>query len=291
MGFENDQLVYDYLSRVGDLAQQRELPESDRMRLVSTLRSEIDDRRRSTDSDDDETTETVRGILGALGTPDEVVAKAAVPAPRQPDWWSTEGEDVLGFQGVIERPDLFYKPEPEPEEEDPESEEREGPPERRSAWTRAKAVLRRRKPEEPEDEAHEDHEDQDEQEEYEEPSARARSSRLPRFSNPFVLLAALLLLGGAVYGSLIALAAGWILAYASRRLNPGEIKTAVLVLPGLAATAGIAWIWGRVAGRWGEPIEAGGPAMSAAIGETWPWVLRGAATASALFLVWRSRRR
>ncbi|CAM5299391.1 hypothetical protein STANM309S_04290 [Streptomyces tanashiensis] len=36
-----------------------------------------------------------------------------------------------------------------------------------------------------------------------------------RLANPFVLLAALLLVGGAVFGSLVALAAGWLLAYAA----------------------------------------------------------------------------
>ena len=45
MGIESDQLVYDYLSRVGDLAQQRQLPSATRMRLVSGLRDEIDRRR------------------------------------------------------------------------------------------------------------------------------------------------------------------------------------------------------------------------------------------------------
>ncbi|MCZ0980699.1 hypothetical protein O1L60_21625 [Streptomyces diastatochromogenes] len=112
----------------------------------------------------------------------------------------------------------------------------------------------------------------------------------PRLANPFVLLAALLLLGGAVFSSLIALAAGWLLAYASRRLTPGEIKGAVLVIPGLSAAAGIAWLWGRAQGRWGEAIAPGGEAMGTAISETWPWTLRAAATASALFLLWRSRR-
>ena len=42
VGIESDQLVYDYLSRVGDLAQQRGLPSATRMRLVSGLRAEID---------------------------------------------------------------------------------------------------------------------------------------------------------------------------------------------------------------------------------------------------------
>ncbi|WP_086832117.1 hypothetical protein [Streptomyces sp. NRRL B-24572] len=111
-----------------------------------------------------------------------------------------------------------------------------------------------------------------------------------RLANPFVLLAALLLLGGAVFGSLVALAAGWLLAYASRRLTPAEVKGAVLVIPGLSAATGILWLWGRVQGRWGEAVAPGGEAMGAAISETWPWVLRGAAIASALFLLWRSRK-
>lgn len=83
MGIESDQLVYDYLSRVGDLAQQRQLPASDRMRLVSTLRNEID-RRRATHGE--ESTAAVRNILGALGTPDEVVERAEGPgaAPTPP---------------------------------------------------------------------------------------------------------------------------------------------------------------------------------------------------------------
>ncbi|WSV40364.1 hypothetical protein OG462_24955 [Streptomyces sp. NBC_01077] len=63
------------------------------------------------------------------------------------------------------------------------------------------------------------------------------------------------------------------------------------MIPGLAAASGIAWLWGRVEGRWGVPVAAGGEAMGAAISETWPWVLRGAAVASALFLLWRARRR
>jgi hypothetical protein len=41
-------------------------------------------------------------------------------------------------------------------------------------------------------------------------------------------------------------------------------------------------------GRWGDPIAEGH--MNAAVAQTWPWVVRGAAVASALFLVWRSQR-
>ncbi|HWU06763.1 MAG TPA: hypothetical protein VN520_10330, partial [Streptomyces sp.] len=74
MGIESDQLVYDYLSRVGDLAQQQQLPSGARMRLVATLRGEID-RQRGTDGSDSPA--VVRRILGRLGAPDELVAAAA----------------------------------------------------------------------------------------------------------------------------------------------------------------------------------------------------------------------
>ncbi|MYS07272.1 hypothetical protein GTW71_12680 [Streptomyces sp. SID6041] len=383
MGIESDQLVYDYLSRVGDLAQQRQLPASDRMRLVSTLRNEID-RRRATHGE--ETPSAVRGILGALGTPDEVVERAGgsgasqespgetrkpegkpvperpVPKPRrgergereereereerrigwipggrrsreakapeapqgrpgatttpkpfpkptpkpapkpapgadavgpldlsglagadhgmEGDWWQVDAAAGLpGFVGGVERPDLFREPVAEEDEHEkradedrPDEEDTPGPA---SGRRRLSGLLRRRTGQA-------------------QPVAdgelvAAPAARL-RLSSPFVLLAALLLLGGAVFGSLVALAAGWLIAYASRRLTPGEVKGAVLVIPGLAAASGVGWLWGRVEGRWGEPVAAGGEAMGAAVAETWPWVLRGAAVASALFLLWRTRK-
>ncbi|MFC8010493.1 hypothetical protein [Streptomyces cinereoruber] len=331
MGIESDQLVYDYLSRVGDLAQQRHLPASDRARLVSTLRNEID-RRRATHGE--ETPAAVRGILGALGTPDEVVDRAGapegagkpgetrgpvpqprggdtgsavraprprpapdkpgIPAPRpgvsapdrplfhggmdggafdgpeEPDWWRTEdaADGIPGFVGGVERPDLFRPPVPEEDEEEAEG----GAPASGKRRLLAR-LLRPRKTAQ-----------------VSEPGPAPEVEAPPRLASPFVLLAALLLLGGAVFGSLLALAAGWLLAYASRRLTPGEVKGAVLVIPGLAAGSGALWLWGRVQGRWGDPVAPGGEAMGAAVAETWPWVLRGAAIASALFLLWRSRK-
>ncbi|WP_329117702.1 hypothetical protein [Streptomyces sp. NBC_01353] len=309
MGIESDQLVFDYLSRVGDLAQQRQLSSSTRMRLVSTLRSEID-RRRATYGQESPT--AIRGILDELGTPDEVVDGAAgiAPVPKlpeqqsgrsrkrseapksasgaapphlagtdelgaadtEPDWWRLDddtpeprpGDDLVpGFRGGVEIPELL-KPPVEDEEEEP------GEPEApRRGWRR---VLRR-----PAVEADGGTEE-------------AVPARRFRLGSPFLLLAALLLIGGAVYGSLVPLALGWLLAYASRRLSRAEIQWAVIVLPGLAATAGAVWLWGRVEGRWGAPVARGGEAMGAAISETWPWSLKGAAVASALFLLWRSRR-
>ncbi|MFH7593513.1 hypothetical protein WDV06_00205 [Streptomyces racemochromogenes] len=74
MGIESDHLVYEYLSRVGDLAQQRQLSSGDRMRLVSGLRDEIDRRRARFEP---ETPDAVRSVLRRLGTPEEVLEEAA----------------------------------------------------------------------------------------------------------------------------------------------------------------------------------------------------------------------
>ncbi|MCZ4516495.1 hypothetical protein O3Q52_52010, partial [Streptomyces sp. ActVer] len=73
MGIESDQVVYEYLSRVGDVAQQRQLPSGIRMRLVSELRNEIDRRRAKATVD---SPAAVRRILERLGTPESVVAAA-----------------------------------------------------------------------------------------------------------------------------------------------------------------------------------------------------------------------
>ncbi|MEU6978644.1 hypothetical protein [Streptomyces sp. NPDC046371] len=272
MGIENDQLVFDYLSRVGDLAQQRRMPAAERRELVTGLRDEIE-RRRTVKG------EPVRGILGDLGTPDEVVGATpgrvpggpadapaeeepaatpgtAVPTPREPDWWRADagaaGDVVdamdapaaLGFYGGVEIPELLKPPvEDEDDDEAGDDEAVAGEPE----------TFRRR-----------------------------LSFRL---GSPLLLVAALLLLAGAAGGWLLPLAAGWLLAYFSR-----ERRAAALVLPGLAATGGAVWLWGRIAGRWGEAVPAGGEAMGAALSETWPWTLRAAAVASGLYLLWRSRR-
>ncbi|KOG43497.1 hypothetical protein, partial [Streptomyces decoyicus] len=77
MGIESDQLVYDYLSRVGDLAQQRGLPAATRMRLVTGLRAEIDGRQADSVSG-------VKRILARLGTPEAVVTAAGSADDRVP---------------------------------------------------------------------------------------------------------------------------------------------------------------------------------------------------------------
>ncbi|MFI1678929.1 hypothetical protein [Streptomyces sp. NPDC020607] len=369
MGIESDQLVYDYLSRVGDLAQQRQLPSGDRMRLVAELRNRIDRGRDKTVGDNPA---SVRRILARLGTPEEVVEAAGgaagdvtndvpghapgdvpgrapghapghapgdvpakpralrVPKPRrvttrktpapeapessdasrvpdprrpsdlfegaapphlagvdelgpsgsQPDWWRVDSspfglaDSVPGFVGGIEIPELLKSP--------------------------PKAGAKKARDEEAEDEDEGDEEEGDEEAAYEEaaeepgrrrwrlPRARAAAGTGPTFSNPLLLLAAALLTVGAVLGNLVVLGVGWLIAYASRRLTRTEVKFAVIGLPTLAVAAGITWLWGRSEGRWGDPISEGH--MSDAIADTWPWVVRGAAVATALFLLWRSQR-
>ncbi|MFC9752593.1 hypothetical protein [Streptomyces sp. NPDC056921] len=358
MGIESDQLVYDYLSRVGDLAQQQQLSSAARMRLVSTLRGEID-RQRGKQSGDSPA--AVRRIIVRLGEPDELVAAAAAsgdgtvelagrpepaadegrgiprprrgvlrkdgkdssgkgasrprePGPAEPeapaapagrvpspphmagtdelgpsggeaDWWRVEpgpfgaGVDVPGFVGGVEIPDMMKPPPP------------------RDAVPRPRAA----QDEERDGQDAADAEEEGAAGEAEEEAPRRRrllrlSRRAPRergagghgVSHPLLLLAAVLLVAGAVTGSWLALAGGWLLAYSSRTLSRAEAKWAAMGLPGVVAAGALVWLWGRTDGRWGEPIGAG--QMSDAIGEMWPWVVRGAAVASALYLVWRSRR-
>ncbi|MGX4691392.1 hypothetical protein [Streptomyces sp. JNUCC 63] len=331
MGIESDQVVYEYLSRVGDVAQQRQLSSGTRMRLVSELRNEIDRCRAKAVVD---SPAAVRRILDRIGSPDEVVAAAGgtgeagppapepavpvqrdaeaeqerpkglrrvVPRPRppqpkadpapsggpspphlasaeelgdsatRPDWWRLDsspfgiGDEVPGFVGGVEIPELL-KPPPPKESAKP------GPVPGTAADADAAAVGAAG-PEEV-------------------PAARRRLG-LPllrgRWSNPLLLLAAGLLVVGAVLGNWFALLFGWLIAYGSRRLTPTESKWAVMGMPGLAFAAGVVWLWGRTDDRWGAPIAQGH--MNDAVQQTWPWMVRAAAVLSALFLLWRSQRR
>jgi hypothetical protein len=332
VGIESDQLVFDYLSRVGDLAQQRQLPSAARMRLVSELRDEIDRRRAKSPVD---SPASVRRILARIGSPDEIVAAASadapggtaesrpasvplqrtkdtkgtedrpkrlrrvVPRPRpadpppppaapspphlaaahelgdsatRPDWWRVDdgpggafglGDGVPGFVGGVEIPELLKPPPgatPKPEAERTAPDPDPVPAPAVEAAPAAEETV----------------------------APRRRTLRPAGWRNPLLLLAAGLLVAGAVLGSWIALGFGWLIAWASRRLSPTESKWAVMGMPGLAVTAGIVWLWGRTDGRWGDPITQGH--MNDAIAQTWPWVVRGAAVASALFLLWRSQR-
>ncbi|MFC8867756.1 hypothetical protein ACFUAC_08890 [Streptomyces sp. NPDC057148] len=332
MGIESDQVVFEYLSRVGDVAQQRQLPSATRMRLVSELRGEIDKSRAKAVVD---SPAAVRRILDRLGSPDDVVEAAggtsgaprppvppptavpaqpdggprekekrrgglrrAVPRPAAPeaspapaaspphlagahelgdgaarrDWWRVDsgpygdiGDQVPGFVGGVEIPDLLKPP---PRERD-EAERREREQRAAEKAQAAGAVTEAADP----------------------AAAPRRRLRLwpdGGWNNPLLLLAAALLIAGAVLGSLVPLGLGWLIAYLSRRLTPAQSKWAVLGLPGAVAAAGVVWLWGRTEGRWGDPIAEGH--MNDAVTETWPWVLRTAAVATALYLLWRARR-
>ncbi|MEU6476223.1 hypothetical protein ABZ858_04910 [Streptomyces sp. NPDC047017] len=375
MGIESDQVVYEYLSRVGDVAQQRQLSSATRMRLVSELRNEIDRCRARAAVD---SPAAVRRILDRLGSPDDIVTAAGgtgastgtgtgmgtgggyggygstqapgpagpavpvqrdtaaarpagtgaqgdaadgaerarpkglrrvVPRPRpapppaspapppagarpphlataeelgagaagHPHWWRAAGpaggpgrvdespfgigDDVPGFVGGVEIPELLKAPPPgEPA--------KEAEPVPAVVEDAAEAAV--------------------------ETAPRRRLALLPRglargsWSNPLLLLAAALLVVGAVLGNWFVLLFGWVIAYGSRRLTRTETQWAVMGMPALALAAGAVWLWGRQDGRWGDPVAQGH--MNDAITQTWPWVVRAAAVLSALFLAWRSQR-
>ncbi|MCM2427797.1 hypothetical protein LNW73_18470 [Streptomyces sp. RKAG337] len=289
MGVESDQLVFDYLSRVGDLAQTT-LPAAQRMRLVAQLRRDIDRERVSTSGPGAaDTPAAVRRILGRLGSPDEVVEAAAgrpqgpserpasfrkVPqqrddAPGEPDWWSVgapagrPGDELTGLPGMTGGAHFdFDLDEEDEEEEEAEALEEEVLEEETEEAAPRRRLLRRRRIRE-----------------VREPLGRA---------NPMLLLAGALLVAGAVLGSWIPLGLGWLVAYFSRRLSRNQAKFAVFGIPGMAAAGLLVWLWGRTAGKWGEPVPQG--TMGQALQDGLPVVVRVAAVGSALYVFWRSRR-
>ncbi|MGX2995438.1 hypothetical protein JNUCC64_14255 [Streptomyces sp. JNUCC 64] len=406
MGIESDRLVFDYLSRVGDLAQQRQLPSSTRMRLVAELRDEIDRHRARASAD---TPASVRRILTRLGDPDDLVSGAGgrpaadgtpltVPEQRGPD---APAPSPSPSPRPSPRPSPFRSrprsssasppPSPSPEKPAPpegptgkraEKPTEDGGPEGPGGKPTAKGLWRLVRPrtggkpvparDAPAPGGHADGhrppapphlapldelgsaagprdwwrkadsgpyeafdsvpgfvggieipeilkpppaaegEGEDEEQdgaaggpedgtgtgpdaaEASEATGKGRRgglalALLTGWSSPLLLVAAALLVVGAVLGNLLALAGGWALAWLSKRLSPAESKFAVLWLPGLALAGGVAWLWGRMEGRWGRPIAEG--AFDQAVEGTWPWVLKSAAVASAVFLVWRSRRK
>ena len=108
MGIESDQLVYDYLSRVGDLAQATTLTAAERARLVTGLRQAIDDRRGGSGSQRTEKA-AVQKILTGFGSPAEVVRQAVhsgVPeaVPRAPSGAGARAPGRAGAPSVPVQP-------------------------------------------------------------------------------------------------------------------------------------------------------------------------------------------
>ncbi|MFG2830977.1 hypothetical protein ACGFWI_26470 [Streptomyces sp. NPDC048434] len=206
-----------------------------------------------------------------------------------PDWWRVEpapfgpGETVPGFVGGIEIPEIWDRPKSDPlslkkdgaeEDEEPGAEEDGAAPAARPLRRLVRRALGRRRGAgaAPAAEAGED--------------IVAAPVRAPL--SPVLALAVVLLVAGAALGSWLALAGGWGLAYVSRRLSRAEAKFAALGVPGTVVGALVVWLWGRFDGRWGEPIAQG--RLGQEMLDGLPGVVRAAAVASALFLVWRMRR-
>jgi hypothetical protein len=199
------------------------------------------------------------------------------------DWWLARpeltgaGETVPGFVGGIEIPEIWKRPgeidELEKAKDGKPGEGGAGPEPGRRPGLLRRALGGKKAAPAPEASAPE-------------PAAEEAPARV-RLS-PVVTLAVVLLLAGAVLGSWLALAAGWAVTFLSRRLTHTEAKFAALGVPGLLAGGGAVWMWGRATGRWGDPIASG--KMGAALIDGLPLLVRVAAVASAVFLVWRMRR-
>ncbi|MEO3750693.1 hypothetical protein [Streptomyces sp. B6B3] len=366
MGVEDEKLVYDYLSRVGDLAHGTSMSAAERAALVNRLRDEIGQRRAAAGGA--ESNREVRRILGRIGRPEDVVAAAAdsptapsrgpasapatpprpVPAPRsersdragrsreedrrtadrggsaeepfdqldqpldQPldlppgrveaprvDTWR-DGQVGRFFGGVI--PELLR-----PESEEPDEDERAARRPRRRVpldkdSDRDDGRGRGR------DERYDDGDyDEYEYDDFDEAPREAEPAAAPtrprprplrriarqafatgRVGGPFELLGVVLLVAGAVAGSIYPLGLGWALAYWSPRLSRREAQWATFGGPGLVAGGYGLWLFGRANGYWGEPLVEG--AAGDALADHWGMLLRMAALTSAAFLLWRARR-
>jgi HAAS domain-containing protein len=327
MGIESEQRVFDYLSRVGDLAHATSMTAAQRARLVADLRAHID-RARAAEGETG-TTSDVGRILDRLGKPEEVVAAslsgASVPGPRtpptagpagwrqappaahatrgaspphlagmdelspresDPDWWRTDtvgpfGEGagatptgaVPGFVGGIELPEMLRPPgaqspgPPAPGDTKPLPVAADAavpaPAAPGGGGGRFLRALRR----------------------------GGGAAGVPRAGGFVELAAVVLLVAGGVLGSLPPLALGWLATYWSPRLGRVEAKRATLFVPGLTAAGWLVWLWGRTTGHWGPPLGHGHGVLRQALVDTWPVALRVAAFATALYVLWRARRR
>lgn len=137
MSVQAEQLVYDFLSRVGDAAHGVLSPTA-RLRFVSELRSRIDAERARTVN---ESVADVRSLLSRLGDPELLVraeaSRGGAPVPSQ----APSGEAVRPLSGpAIPAPPVAAVPVPEPTRLD-QPPTRPGPAEARPASVpRATAV-------------------------------------------------------------------------------------------------------------------------------------------------------
>ncbi|SOD66093.1 hypothetical protein SAMN06297387_12464 [Streptomyces zhaozhouensis] len=339
MGIDEEKLVFDYLSRVGDLAHGTAMSSAERARLVNRLRDEIGRQRSGGASD--ARSPSVKRILGRLGSPEDVVAEAAgspPPAPARPThtaatsrpsaspagpaWpssaasarpapapepptpreaeppagarpevparWPAEGrprvagwqqgsdEQIAGFSGGIDIPELMHPSglaAPDEPGAATEAELTAAEAEREAAEAAlARPVV----------------EDAD-------PPRPRRGARLAkavlagrRRGGIVELLGVAALAGGAVFGSFPAMLAGWALAYWSPRLSPRAGQWATFGMPALVATGYGVWLMGRAGGYWGEALADG--QANELLRDDWPTLLRLAGLASAAFLLFLARR-
>ncbi|MFE9424470.1 hypothetical protein ACFYNO_16040 [Kitasatospora sp. NPDC006697] len=111
-----------------------------------------------------------------------------------------------------------------------------------------------------------------------------------RRPSPLLLLAAAVLVGGAISGLVLVLLIGWALAYLSKALSDLTKKFAVFGIPLVTMTLSSLWVWGRAQDRWGTPLAKGGTAGHALLIAA-PGVLRIAGALTALFITVVAMRR
>jgi hypothetical protein len=324
VGVESDRLVFDYLSKVGDLAQTA-LPAAERMRLVAQLRQDIESQRGETDSP-----AAVERILGRIGTPDAVVEAAAGSgggAGRARDAAAEEppaGPPPPGSYGPHARTRGLRK---DTADVPPPRGGRAGRDSDEADWWGTGGGLgggvfgdevpglpgmtggvfipfgdeelgdggQAREPR-GKDEA----EAEPVAEPVAEPAPAKRGGGLPRllrgaagaglrgWGSPVLLISAALLVAGAAIGSFVPLGLGWLGAYLTRALSRTQAKIAVFGIPGAAAAGLLVWLWGRDAGKWGSRVPSG--QLGRAILDGVPFTVRAAALASAAYLLLRARR-
>ncbi|UED85723.1 hypothetical protein [Streptomyces profundus] len=323
MGIEDEKLVFDYLSRVGDLAHGTTMSAAERVRLVNRLRDEIGRERSGPGA---ESRASVKRILGRLGSPEDVVAdaagggnapppaakpaapssaptaslppqrEAATPEAARPE---AAGPEVpMGRTGSLPRVDSWRDGQIGGFTGGVDIPELLGPsglpaPERGpSTEAELEAELEAAEAEAATADASLT---QPVVEDENPPRPPRRGARLARAvlsgrrrGGVIELAGVAALVGGAVWPSLYAMALGWLLAYWSPRLSTREGQWAAVGMPALVATVYAVWLLGRAGGYWGELLQEGD--AQTMLADDWALLLRTAALTSAAFLLFRARR-